>query len=429
MTQKEEEMAQIATSGQFAGERLTGAHGAAAESSYVHTVIVLLVFVAMNFGGYFTVKRFLPVDFVIIPCLGYITFERRFHIRLNGPLFLFFVFYFMVFAMMAASIIVIDGGSTENIAPFVGHLRNGALVYLIAQLDYDHERLGRWIVLAGAVFSLIAIAAYIYGVMHPEAVEQVTAEELWRERIFFVSEKGLIRLQGLREDPNLYCFINFIPLLFGIFMLRVKKSFRLFLLTGIIFTGMWLTFSRSGLALLALFMFILFFDDIAKAKVKRFFMIFLAIVAIAIGSHFVSYRYDLPYAEDYIVARFARGAETGGSGRAELWGHSWDGFKKSVIFGNGGRYTDRTYGRSGHNDYLDLLADYGLIGFTLVMAMWGYVVLFVVSSSHLRRRSQLFTCCVYLFFYMLMAGFFYGLFLKQFAWFPVALLLSVKDDA
>ncbi len=92
--------------------------------------------------------------------------------------------------------------------------------------------------------------------------------------------------------------------------------------------------------------------------------------------------------------RFETGFETGGSGRLDLWKTAWEGFQKSIIWGNGGKYVLRKAGNYAHNDYLEILSSHGLIGFVAMAFLYLYILIFIkrnykgISRNSLSRVQQ-----------------------------------------
>lgn len=183
-----------------------GARAAARSQSVLRdTVLVVLLFSAMNLGKYFTavfVLKLLPFDILLVAVLMYTSLARRFRFRMGGGLFTLFVFMALDVAYELFSVIAIDGGATANLSLGVALLRNAALIFAVAQLDYDDEKTRRWLVAAGVLFSLIAIAGYLQATLNSARILSLPA--LHDPGIFYSVDNRQIRLQGLREDPNFF---------------------------------------------------------------------------------------------------------------------------------------------------------------------------------------------------------------------------------
>lgn len=402
----------------------------AAAPASLHTLVVVLIYAAMNFGSYFSVGfvlKLLPIDALLGVFLIYAVLARRFSFRLGGELFILFLLMALSFACEIFSVIAIDGGATENISLGVAVARNAGLVFTVAQLDYDYGRTRRWLVAAGAGFSLVAIGGFLNAVQNYARIAAVRS--LHDPGIFYTLGEGQIRLQGLREDPNFFFIVNLIPLVMGISLVREKPTLLRIVATGVIATASTLTFSRSGALLLGLLLLFLFIGDLTKFNVRRLFLSVAAIFLIVLGARFVSETYDLPDIADIMAARFERVGETGGSGRSFVWTGAWNGFKEAVVFGKGGRYTSRTYGQYAHNDYLEMLSSHGLVGFALMTGTWLYIVSFVAARYPTARLVPLFSYSALCFLVMLGASFFFTIYYNPYIWFLVALLFTIREDA
>ncbi|MBI5563154.1 MAG: O-antigen ligase family protein [Deltaproteobacteria bacterium] len=398
--------------------------------SRLHTLIAVLLLAVMNFGSHFGANlgvKIMPIDVVTAAFLGYVIFTRHFYFRLDGSGMVLFLLLFLSFFIEMFSVVVIDGGATENVTLGVAVLRNAALIFIIMQINYDQSRVRAWLMYVGVFFSLAAIAGYLYAQSIYSQI--LSTRSMWESDVFWTMEAGHLRLQGLQADPNFFFIVNLIPLFFGISLVRDEKSIRAFAGTGIILAASVLTFSRSGAVLLALLLLVFFAGDIARVNVTKLFVTFAVLIALFIAAHFISAAYNLPYVEDIIVERFERGTETGGSGRLYLWSAAWDGFKDAMVFGKGGRYIFREYGQYVHNDFLEMLSSHGLAGFISMMSMWIYIAFHVMSNYFQRRGNVLFLYASLLFFFLFVVSFFFTMYYQPFIWFVVALIFTARGVA
>lgn len=400
----------------------------AARPTSAGTLIVVLLFAAMNLGTHFSVGfvlRVLPIDIAIGAALLYTLLARRFVIRLPAGLFVLLVLIALNAAYELASVIFIDGGASENLSLGVALVRNAALVLVIAQLDYDADRTRAWITAAGAAFSVIAIGGFLRATH--DSARILSSHAFDNPGIFYTVDNLQIRLQGLREDPNFFFIINLIPLLMGVSLIRQRARLWSVAATAVIVVASLLTFSRSGALLLALLLAFLFAVDLTRLKVGRIFLAVAAMVAVVLGSQLLAETYNLPDIAQVMFSRFERAGETGGSGRAYLWSAVWDGFTQAVVFGQGGRYSLRAFGHYAHNDYLEMLSSHGLVGFALMTGMWLYIALFIAARSLARRLAPLFGYSALCFLSLLGASFFFTIYYNPYIWFVVALVFSAQE--
>ena len=164
---------------------------------------------------------------------------------------------------------------------------------------------------------------------------------------------------------------------------------------------------------LALFIPILFLADKRKYKLNRIlFLIFLMLLFIGIY-YFITSIFNITLFE-----RLAMLSEDGGSGRLDIYRQVLTGFKESSLveklFGHGfngvainrivwsvDEWTGVTSTSSAHNDFLEVLYDYGLIGFLLYMLM---IIRMLKFAFHLRKKNfdcfKMYLCALIIFITM-----------------------------
>lgn len=94
------------------------------------------------------------------------------------------------------------------------------------------------------------------------------------------------------------------------------------------------------------------------------------------------------YTGGYIIERLDAAEETGGNGRIEIWNSVISAFLKSnfveKFFGNGGiDAVNATIGVSAHNEFLEILYDYGVFGVALIS-----IALLVLCQSLLSKKVR-----------------------------------------
>lgn len=123
--------------------------------------------------------------------------------------------------------------------------------------------------------------------------------------------------------------------------------------------------------------------DSLRKKAKKIWGTILLAAAFAAGFLFVVRTFHLD-----ILERFLNLSQDGGSGRNEIWAsvllHYFDGTMSQRLFGRGFQAVTelKLTGRAilAHNDYLEILYDYGIMGLLLLLA-W------LVQLSYLFRRA------------------------------------------
>ena len=74
-----------------------------------------------------------------------------------------------------------------------------------------------------------------------------------------------------------------------------------------------------------------------------------------------------------------------------------------------------------------MLSSHGLVGFTLMIGTWLYVIAFLASRFIRGRAVPLFAYSSLIFLIMLGASLFFTIYYSPFIWFPVALIFTVKE--
>ena len=96
--------------------------------------------------------------------------------------------------------------------------------------------------------------------------------------------------------------------------------------------------------------------------------------------------YDSYISNDYLVYRIENTQEIGLGNRAiaysSLWNHWYtDRNLFTLIFGNGSAASVEVWGNFAHNDWLEILTDYGLVGVVV------YLTLFITFYSYIRKSN------------------------------------------
>jgi O-antigen ligase len=109
-----------------------------------------------------------------------------------------------------------------------------------------------------------------------------------------------------------------------------------------------------------------------------------------------------------------------------LWNLALSSFKNSPLIGQGGRYIQMTEGRYVHNDYLEILSSYGLLGFFIVMFfLLGNLKIGILNLTNNIKISAYILLIAYMIFMM---GF--SIFFNPYVYFIIGLLWgnSYKDE-
>lgn len=138
----------------------------------------------------------------------------------------------------------------------------------------------------------------------------------------------------------------------------------------------------------------------AAKKIKK---ILFTLIAIAIFS--VVYNYTASLGFD-VFGRLALIESDGGSNRFKIFKLVFIAISKNnifqMLFGNGyNAVAEATGGLSAHNDFLEILYDFGVIGLMFYMGIYLYLIKYAVIFSRKHYKySAAFSASIYIFFFM-----------------------------
>lgn len=150
-----------------------------------------------------------------------------------------------------------------------------------------------------------------------------------------------------------------------------RKSLRYEILFSIILLGfVFISFKRTSLVVVSLSLFVYYYLKYVKGKQsknRRILFVFLFVVL------FVLIVILNDYTENFFVYRFSIALKTGGNGRLDLWKNTLDAFGESnmleKLIGHGFDAVEANLGQSAHNEYIEILYDFGIIGFIIFLSM------------------------------------------------------------
>ncbi len=331
-----------------------------------------------------------------------------------------FLFLMILTLYEFLSVVFIDKGNPDNITLGISILRNlSILLVIIILIQYVNFRnIIRIFTIVGLFNSIIAI--YYYAISLNNITYILFTKHLWDPGIYYTLDSGILRLQGLSDDPNFFFITNFIALLSNIALIlsknsgnKLRKLFWIISFIVILSTNI-LTFSRTGFLMVGIF-FIVFL--INYPKYIKYAFGFMAILL------FPTYK--------IFELRFENALETGGSGRIELWKVAIEGFSKSPFFGEGGRYVLKHAGNYAHNDLLELLSSHGLLYVTIVLFL--YIIAILKLNRYKKQLKKLSKHNDFLYFQLFKLGFitlllshlFFSVFYNIFIWFTLGIAIGI----
>ena len=191
-------------------------------------------------------------------------------------------------------------------------------------------------------------------------------------------DRGMPRLTGLHEDPNIICIICIPAILFFIFNEQYKNIF--FACCG--FIVLLLTFSRGGIAV-----FLLIFSVVLTFSNSRYKFLYFSSLVVTILVVFLTLN-TLFDVGQLVENRFDNIGNA--SGRVEIWTNVWHGIEQRPGLGFG-PYSMKEYGadhwqkgRLAHNTFLQIWFDQGLVGLLFYYNIYMIIAIIIVSSVGLK---------------------------------------------
>jgi O-antigen ligase len=275
-----------------------------------------------------------------------------------------------------------------------------SLLYLIiSSLSYSYwPWLSLWM---SASFVLLPISAlfiigcrsvrykyFIYGFISAILINSLA--------ILFLADQGVVRPAGFLNDPNLAANFCALALLSTLFLIQESPKKRFYLVVFILGTALFVSLSRGAVfALVGAVIIYLSLCQYKKVSWSRALLIFGLILVFS-----------------FLMASVILANQSGLSGlsindrpeslsdRFDMWRSAWDMFLEYPFLGTGlGTFTLRypalraftetsSTGFFAHNDYLQLLAELGILGFVAWFTV--PVTLFIlVVRSYLKADSEM----------------------------------------
>lgn len=175
-----------------------------------------------------------------------------------------------------------------------------------------------------------------------------------------------------------YFFATILPLVF-----LLRKKWLQYILIIICIIGA-VDSTKRGAIIITLFSGIYFFYNAFKSNLnkKNFYYLFLIIIALYLA---YSYVYKIMLQSEGFLLRYARTLEGDSSGRDEIMNRCVDYLSHEgdwrLLIGNGFFSTISIIGIEAHNDWLEIVIDYGIIGLVIYVGL-------IVSLYNVARKSK-----------------------------------------
>ena len=127
------------------------------------------------------------------------------------------------------------------------------------------------------------------------------------------------------------------------------------------------------------------------------------VLAVIIGAGFIAYRWVVN--NDYLMIRIERAVEGSSSGRDKIYANAWHTWFNSnnimiYLFGYGfdGTIHHLDRGMHAHNDWLEILVDYGLIGVIFYLAVFISLILQIKRMNKIEMKLVMISSILIWFF-------------------------------
>ena len=294
--------------------------------------------------------------------IGFISFVNT-AFRGDNPriVTMFIVFYAMIVLWYILSPKTVYGTVNEAIGEVstLGQFKSASVVFLSFFIAYRYvkntpeDRTS--ITIIAIIFYALALLRYFY-----------SKSELLEERESFTNNAG-------------YYFVALLPFIPVVF----KRHRMLGVLMMLISLLTILASAKRGailcLIVVAIFSFFYYLKSNTISFKELLGILILFSAAVFLG-------YDSYISNDYLVYRIENTQEIGLGNRAiaysSLWNHWYtDRNLFTLIFGNGSAASVEVWGNFAHNDWLEILTDYGLVGVVV------YLTLFITFYSYIRKSN------------------------------------------
>lgn len=203
--------------------------------------------------------------------------------------------------------------------------------------------------------------------------------------VFFFSNYSLHVFEEIETQNNgAYTLLYFLP-----FVLCMRKGYLRIGGMVIILVALLFSLKRGGLLAFALAVLVYWLFNTYSYSGKRFAFWRLLVSVLVVGGFIYFYIYFDQMTGNLLSARFQSIQDDGGSGRLDTYPVVWSHIKESsflnLIFGHGYDAVRMQCGvdRSAHNDFLEILYDFGIIIFSV------YILFYIKLFKVVRRLNKI----------------------------------------
>lgn len=271
----------------------------------------------------------------------------------------------------------------QNITLTVGLIRNALIVFLVACcVSLLGSSQGELLRLVSQISICVSVASIIMYFGYLPLTSNIKANPgLWKPDIWYnLRENGVLSLSGPGRDPNFFGAVNIIGLI-AILVNQRGKGYKIG--SCVILLALGLTFSRTILLLLVALFIMFCILSLARKKMRcltlarnRYCKIGIIFLIHAFAFQFLGLG-GRPI--DIFKSRFVNYTQEGSNDRLYLWEKATQAAATAPFWGQGGRYVQVKYGQYVHNDYLEILSSYGIVGLTTMVAFLIATAIFGLS--------------------------------------------------
>jgi len=331
----------------------------------------------------FALKPYMVVTFILAPIiLSNKIYKIKYH-----PQDLAFIIFFIFGGFSALFSEDILNGTRLFILGFLWFVVYKFMSCFVSKIIISVNDFIDIIYFTGFLFNFISIVLYLIG-LYVMGVDFLSYNGL---DVYGVTiDRGLPRLIGLAFDPNFFVMLNAPFFFFSLNMKRCQKQKLLFFMSAV---TIFLSFSRGGWLAIILVVIVKYALNIFniwnnKSYEKTSFQ--KQMIQFFVPSFFVAFMvfWNWEILIDILKKRFTN--LTSGSGRSDLVNTMLQLFSENPFFGVGfhnfRHYNLEKTGKFfyGHNTYLELLSEIGLIGFIFYFI---YNVIFLIFTINIGKRN------------------------------------------
>ncbi len=406
-------------------------------SKEIDYCLIGILFLCMYFTGpLYQVNligiKILPFDFAIVGITIFVILRMLKEKTLKYNIISFpkiLLISFCLFATMMSLDILRVPAHLSVLTLLIATIRNFVFSWIIINLvlrtKINQEQIMSLVTCITTAVSFVSIIAYFIYSISLAKIQMMPS--LWHLGIwYYLSEGKFLRLSGLASDPNFFIAVSIVGFIFSLLLFNKNNLQKI--MSFIIFIALVLTISKIFLVLLVgSFMGLLAIYIIKKQKyildiLRNFLTIVIisSVVLLIIGIMFpkvnVYKMYTSRISTEVAYTNNPEAIDT----RSSLWKVGYETYLEHPVTGSGGKAILFKRGMYVHNDYLEMMSSYGIIGL-MILLFFLFSNLFV-SFKYLYSRLLLAPFLSIFCYVGFMMGF--SVFFNPYFFFPLGIMWS-----